>query len=80
MCVVVVMLCVVLIQERSQEELATLEKTIQERQKELDGLLPRYMQQKTEEEQLKVRSVAADTAHDNVRTTLNFLSAQIEGM
>lgn len=57
----VVMLYVILPQERSQKELATLEKTIQERQKELDGLLPRYMEQKTEEEQLKVRSVGSGT-------------------
>lgn len=55
------MLCVILPQERSQKELATLEKTIQERQKELDGLLPRYREQKTEEEQLKVRSVGSGT-------------------
>lgn len=60
-CIVVVMLWFVMTQESCQKELATLEKTVQVRQGELDALLPRYMQQKTEEEQLNIRSVGLAT-------------------
>ena len=37
-----------------------MEKTIKQRQKELDRLLPRYTRQKTEEEQLNVRLKACE--------------------
>ena len=53
MCVCV---CVcVCVQESCQRELAQLEKTVAKRQKELDRLLPRYTQQRTEEERLNSR-------------------------
>ena len=42
-------------QEECQRELGQLEKTVAQRQKELDRLLPRYTQQKSEEEQLNFR-------------------------
>ena len=54
-------MCVcVWLQESYQQELAQLEKTVKKRQKELDQLLPRYTQQKTEEEHLNSRLKACE--------------------
>lgn len=51
--------CIVL-QEGCQKELNQLEKTVEKRQRELDRLLPRYTQQKSEEEQLNTRLKACE--------------------
>ena len=54
-CVYLVSVWCVFPQERCHRDLSLLEKTIQQRQRELDRVLPCYTQHKEQEEQLNTR-------------------------